>query len=85
MSSAVPLTRTLPALLRRELDAIARGRARLIVAQVTAVPSATRVTVTIGGSATQAPRLASYSPTVGDTVYCLAQGSVLIVLGKVAS
>jgi hypothetical protein len=85
MSSAVPLTRTLPAFLRRELAAQRRNSVRLFVARVAAVPDAAHVTITWGGAETIVPRLASYTTAaVGDRAYCLATGSLVIAIGEAA-
>jgi hypothetical protein len=81
----VPLTRTLPALLRRERERTRRDSTRLFVAKVTAVPDSKHVTITYGGATAIVLRLASYSgATIGDTAFCLAAGPIVIAIGRVS-
>lgn len=46
--------------------------------------SGTRVVVTVRGASMIIPRLASYAPTVGDTVLIDTTGDGWVVLGKTA-
>lgn len=83
MSTPAPLSRTLTAVLRRQAD-VAAGGVRLQVGQVTALVAGGRhVDVSVGGAVVRVPRLASYTPTVGDCVYLLASESVLLAIGTV--
>lgn len=65
-----------------------RKRLRLRQGVVTATATVpNRVTLTIGGSTdtvTDVRYLASYSPTIADTVWLLQNGTDLLVLGKLA-
>lgn len=83
MSVPVPVTRTLTAVLQRELDAARRGLT-LTVAKVSAIPDAQHVTVELEGVALTIPRLASFTPVVGKAAYCLAGENTLIAIGGVA-
>jgi hypothetical protein len=58
----VPFTRTLPYVLREQLQQ--RG-ARALVAEVAAVPDPETVTIDQGGTQVTIPRVSSYTPTVG--------------------
>ena len=80
--SGRPLTRSLPAVLRRERR---RADVRLIVGRVvTPNPDAAHVNVEIEGITVTVPRLASYaSPANGDACYLLATRSITIALGTV--
>lgn len=76
-----PLTRTLPTVLRRQLDA---ERLRFLVAEVVSTPDSAHVTIAIGGANITVPRLASYTaPVVGEPCYCLAGSSLTIAIGAV--
>jgi hypothetical protein len=58
-----------------------------VVAAVNAGPPASVDLTLLGGSDTVIPavrHLAAYSPTVGDTVWCLQQRTDLLVLGTLA-
>ena len=79
---SVPFTRTLPYVLRDQLN---RRWAALRAGKVAAVPDATHVTVDIGGSQLTIPRLSSYTPTVAEGVQILADENVglLLALGAV--
>lgn len=77
---SVPVTRTLPYVLREQL---AKGGARLFVAKVASVPDANRVTVDENGVHFTIPRISSYTPTVGEPVYGIAAASVIVALGAV--
>lgn len=65
-----------------------RTRLRLRQGVVTATATVpNRVTITIGGSpdtVSGVRYLASYSPTVTDTVWLIQNGTDLLVLGKLA-
>jgi hypothetical protein len=93
VSSGAPLRpvtplRTLPIVLR-ELAAD-RGFVRLTVGEVTAIPDSKHVTVKIADPAEDTdaatitvPKLASYSPTVGEPAYLLVSGYWSLALGTV--
>lgn len=80
MSTRPPFTRTLPYVLRDQLD---RPDVRLIAAKVTAVPDSKHVTIDLGGTTTKIPKLAGYSAVVNDVAQVLAIGSVMLALGTV--
>lgn len=77
-----PLTRSLPAVLRREQR---RAEVRLIVGRVvTPNPDSAHVIVEIEGATVTVPRLASYSaPADGDACYLLSTRQLTIALGAV--
>jgi hypothetical protein len=54
-------------------------------ATVTATPGSGLVELSLSGGTVEAPYLDSYTPTVGDVVALLQQGSQLFVLGIPAS
>jgi hypothetical protein len=54
-------------------------------ATVTGTPGSGLVELSLSGGTVEAPYLATYSPTVGDVVVLLQQGSQLLVLGIPAS
>jgi hypothetical protein len=61
-----------------------RAPLELVQATVTATATTT-VTLTIkGGSVAGVHRAKSYTPTVGDTVWCLVQGPVIFVVAAQA-
>ena len=80
MTVHVPVTRTLPYVLRQ---ALARTALQLEIAEVAAVSDANTVTVTQDGVETTISRLASYTPTVGEAVYILVASSLMLALGSV--
>lgn len=80
----VPSTRTLPRLLRRELDRLGDEAARLFVCQVVSAPDASHVQVSYAGDTVTIPRLTTYtSPTAGKGCFVLATRSVAIAIGEV--
>lgn len=78
--STVPFTRTLPYVLRQQLR---RGGLTVEIAEVAAIPDANHVTIDQGGVHTVIARLSSYTPTVGEPVYCLAANTLVLALGAV--
>jgi hypothetical protein len=82
MSTVTPITRTLTAVLRRELEQAGRG-VRLLVGETVAIPDTSHVTIRIQGQDRTMPRLESFKPTVGNSAYCLVTGSIVIAIGEV--
>ena len=78
---AVPFTRTLPYVLSKALGK-SQG-ARVSIGKVHAVPDAGHVQVDFDGVLVTVPRLASYTPTVGEPVYLLVADSLILALGTV--
>lgn len=85
MSTPVPVTRRLSAVLRRELEAAAGQNTRLLVATVVARVGTTKVTVDFGGGAPQVtiPRLDGYNAQPGEIAYVLSSGSFIVAIGTV--
>jgi collagen type I alpha len=77
---AVPITRTLPYVLRQ---ALARTALRLEIAEVTAIPDGLTVSIDQNGVETTIPRVASYTPSVGDAVYIVVADTVMVAFGAV--
>lgn len=66
------------------INAIDQRAVTLRTATVASFTS-TKCVITIGGgSITNVPYMASYSPTVGDKVQVLQKTGLLLILGKVA-
>lgn len=68
-----------------EIVSALRGQDSQIRVRIGTVTSTSPFTVSIGGSSTGLTglsRLSSYSPTVSDRILCLANGTDVIVLGK---
>ena len=79
--ASVPFTRTLPFVLAR---ALGRGPStRCTIGKVHAIPDTGSVQVDFGGVLVTVPRLASYTPTVGEPVYLLVADSLVLALGTV--
>jgi len=78
--SSVPFTRTLPYVLRQQLQQ--RG-VRMLIAEVAAIPDANTVTLDQNGVHTTVPRISGYLPTVGEPAYCLAADTLILALGAV--
>ena len=78
--STVPFTRTLPYVLRERLQ---RGGVSVLIGKVAAIPNPTHVTIDQGGIQTTIARISSYTPTVGEPVYCLAAETLILALGAV--
>ena len=75
----VPLTRSLPVVLR---DALEKEGVRLVVGKTVSVPDATHVQVDFAGQDVVVPRLASYlQPASDDAVYCLATDGIMLAVG----
>lgn len=81
--SSVPFTRTLPYVLRQQLQP-RDGNVRALVGKVTAIPDPGHVTVELSGATVTVPRLASYTPAVGQPAYCLVTDSFVLALGTVS-
>ena len=77
---SVPYTRTLPYVLREQL---AQGGVELFVAKVAAIPDSRHVTVDQNGVQFTVAKLKSYTPVVGEVVYCIAADTATIALGTV--
>ena len=76
----VPLTRTLPYVLR---DQLIREPLRTLVGRVVAVPNENLVQVDLSGALVTIPRLSSYTPTVGEPAYVLTSSLFTVALGTV--
>jgi hypothetical protein len=77
----VPLTRTLPYVLRDQLQKA--GLVRFLIAEVVAIPDALHVTIAQAGVETTIPRISTYVPTVGEPAYCLAADTIVLAIGAV--
>ena len=82
--AAGPPTRSLAAVLRRQLDD-ARHGARILIGEVVDVPDDARVTLMFEDGPRTVPRLSGYVPTLGAAAYCLADETLVLVLGEVAA
>ena len=78
---SVPVSRTLPYVLRDQLQKT--GLARLAVYEVAAVPDPDHVTVVENGTEFTIPRLSGYQPTVGEPVYCIVADTTVVAVGAV--
>ena len=78
---SVPFTRTLPYVLREQLQK--PGLLRFVIAEVTAIPDGDHVTIGENGSQATVPRLSGYTPTVGEPAYCLAADTIVLAIGAV--
>lgn len=78
---SVPYTRTLPYVLRDQLDE--KGGAKFSIAKVTAIPDGEHVTISEGEGEATIPRVSSYSPTVGEPAYCLVADTIMVAVGTV--
>jgi hypothetical protein len=74
--------RRLPHVLR-QLAAGKADNARLQLGTVTAIPDADSVTLDFGGGTVTVPRIAGYTPTIGEPAWCLAGETTLLALGAV--
>ena len=80
--SLIPFTRTLPYVLRRQLNP--SGRIQFLIGKVAAIPDAQHVEIEqISGLTTIIPRVSSYTPTVGEPAYCLTADTLALALGAV--
>jgi hypothetical protein len=81
--SAEPLaaSRSLPVVLR---DALAGAQLELLLGTVAAVPDLAHVTVTVRDNQVTVPKLATYTPIVGEPCYLLAGGEFTFALGTVS-
>jgi hypothetical protein len=80
----VPVTRTLPYVLRDQLDAL-KG-VSVLVGKVVSTPDRAHVRVDINGTQVTLPKLASYAaPVVGEPVYILSDPLFTVVLGSVSA
>jgi hypothetical protein len=72
---------------RRLVDAIPAPPTSCVLraATVTGTPGSGAVELSLGGGTVEASYLSTYTPTVGDVVVVLQQGSQLLVLGIPAS
>lgn len=69
-------------LIHRILDGLARRMVTLRTATLSGATS-TRATITLaGGTVSNVPMLASYTPTVGDNVIVLQSLGQLLIIGK---
>jgi hypothetical protein len=76
--------RQLPTVLRALAAARPRPDAvRLELATVTAIPDADSVELDFGAGTAVVPRIAGYTPTVGEPAWCLAGETVLLAIGAV--
>jgi hypothetical protein len=66
----------------RFIDQILVGRSRKV--GTVSGTSGTQVIVSVDGSTVTLPRLASYTPTVGDIVHIDTTGAAWLVIGKTA-
>jgi hypothetical protein len=76
----VPVTRTLPYVLRQALN---RPALQLEIAEVVAIPDGLTVTIDMDGVEATIPRVACYLPTVGEAAYIVKAASVWIAFGAV--
>lgn len=76
--------RQLPSVLRAALTDRPGTTLRLELGEVVAIPDELRVTISIGGEDVTMPRLAAYTPNVGEPAYVLAGGFWTIAIGTVA-
>lgn len=84
MSSMVPITRSLPYVLREQLEQ--SQQTTVMIGRVTAVPDRAHVTVDLAGSTITIPKLMSYgSPVVGEPVFVLSDPLYTIALGSVSA
>jgi hypothetical protein len=80
---SVPFTRTLPYVLREQLQGEREGVA-LLVARIVSAPDNAHVTIELGGTNITIPRLASFTaPPAGGSAYVLASKLVMIAIGTV--
>lgn len=77
---SVPITRTLPYVLRDQLNP---EPLKMIVARVVAIPDPDHVRIDVQGSQVTVPRISNYLPTIGEPCYCLAGKPAFIALGAV--
>jgi hypothetical protein len=77
------ITRSLPQLLKRELELARTGVLRLAIGEVIDVPDDTHVRVefAVGGQAVVP--CVGFAPVPGGAVYCLAADTILIAIGQV--
>jgi hypothetical protein len=77
------ITRSLPQLLKRELELARTGYLRLAIGEVIDVPDDTHVRVefAVGGQAVVP--CVGFAPVPGGAVYCLAADTILIAIGQV--
>jgi len=78
----VPFTRTLPYVLRQRFTG-GGGNLTFLLATVAAIPDSKHVTISQGGVQTVIPRIAGYTPTVGEPVVCLAGDTFVVAVGAV--
>ena len=83
-SAPVPFTRSLPYVLREQLQKSREGPT-VLIGRVLSVPNRSHVTVDIEGASVTVPKLASYSsPIVGEPVHVLADPLATVALGAVS-
>jgi microcystin-dependent protein len=78
--SSVPFTRTLPYVLREQLQQAGVG---VLIAEAVTAPDAASVTVEVAETSFTIPRLPSYMPEAGEPVVCLVGRSLMLAIGAV--
>jgi hypothetical protein len=80
---SVPFTRTLPYVLREQLQ---QAGVKVLIGTVTAVPDRAHVRVDIGEGEVTIPKLASYAePAIGEPAFVLVDPLFTVALGSVSA
>lgn len=82
--STIPFTRTLPYVLREQLQGEGPGL-RPLVARVVSVPGPGEVVISVVGQNLTVPRLATYTPNPGEVAYCMASDSAIVAIGTIGT